>query len=274
MREDVEFNVKFCSLVAKNPALYDLTRSDCIRSVQERIWRKIASELNESVADCRDRWKNIRNRYCKCYKKRISTDDVSTVKEYYLGPHLRFLDKFIKPRPNRKLPYVPKEEGTTDGTNEAIEDDNDNFGYENEESNQSFDKNPEIPIVDSFDKPSEIPLVEPGKVFISKRSLSSAEEENARTFDDRTQPQNPLEEFYSPETQRTNLNIESIETVDPSDSDFYFLKSLLPDMAEMNPAQKRRFKTRMMNLIAEILDGHDTSVSMNYAHKKPRKASN
>ncbi|KAI5635320.1 BESS motif domain-containing protein [Phthorimaea operculella] len=238
-----------------------------MRAVQ---WGSLGNSLNVlfivTVEDCRHRWRNIRTRYSKCFKQRVTANDVSTVRDYYLGPHLRFLDKFIKPRPRKTITY-PKE-STTDDTTEATEDYNDNSG--NEESDQSFDKNPEVPIVDSFDKPSEIvSLVDPATLFISKQE----EEEDARTFDDDV-TKNPLQEYYTTET-RNNFDIESIETEDSSYSDIYFLKSLLPDMAEMNPAQKRRFKRSVMNLVGEVLDGHETpmksSQRMKYTRRKKIK---
>ncbi|KAJ2938726.1 hypothetical protein O0L34_g3336 [Tuta absoluta] len=263
MREDIEFNVKFCALVEKYPAIYDFNRSDCIRLVQEQIWEKIAKQVNESVQDCRDRWRNIRNRYCKCHNRRMLAArdaSVAKVKEYYLGPHLRFIDKFlrVKPRKSNNRPKVEKE--AVEDTNEAIEDDNfddddDNDSSENEESNQSFVKN------------SEKTFEEPESFFISKRSRSSTEDvEDTRTSDDAIK--NPLEQYFPQEIKRNNAKKDTVETVDSSDSDFCFLKSLLPDMAEMTAAQKRQFKIRVMSLAGDILDGHNASKPMAYRHRK------
>lgn len=48
MRDDIEFNVAFCRLVERHPALYNYMRPDyCNRSVQDKIWRKIGKDLNE-----------------------------------------------------------------------------------------------------------------------------------------------------------------------------------------------------------------------------------
>ncbi|CAG4969746.1 unnamed protein product [Colias eurytheme] len=55
------------------------------------------------VQACKDRWKNIRNRYAK-YKKLLSLPSgsaVKRVKEYYLAQHLHFLDKYLKSRPSK-----------------------------------------------------------------------------------------------------------------------------------------------------------------------------
>lgn len=49
MRDDIEFNIKFCELVENHPELYDYNQSSYSnRSVQDKAWELIAQELNES----------------------------------------------------------------------------------------------------------------------------------------------------------------------------------------------------------------------------------
>lgn len=49
MRDDYDFNMKFCELVESHPIIYDYNRPDyCNRNVQDQAWETIAKELKEN----------------------------------------------------------------------------------------------------------------------------------------------------------------------------------------------------------------------------------
>lgn len=49
MRDDYDFNIKFCELVASNSVIYDHDRPDYLnRHVQEQTWQAIAKKLKEN----------------------------------------------------------------------------------------------------------------------------------------------------------------------------------------------------------------------------------
>ncbi|CAH1994634.1 unnamed protein product [Acanthoscelides obtectus] len=76
-----------CSTVSKSPPTLRLLNQEPARKPIE----------------CKERWKNVRGRYTK-YKnqsKLPSGSGAKHIKEYYLASHLRFLDSFVRSRPNK-----------------------------------------------------------------------------------------------------------------------------------------------------------------------------
>ncbi|CAK1602109.1 unnamed protein product [Parnassius mnemosyne] len=101
MKDDLAFNIKFSELVHERPCLYDYTRPDYSnRNAQDGSWLEIAKTVEESVADCKGRWKNLRGCYTRHLKNnnRPSSSSAKHVKPYYLADHLQFLDRYIKSR--------------------------------------------------------------------------------------------------------------------------------------------------------------------------------
>ncbi|KAJ8938643.1 hypothetical protein NQ314_011382 [Rhamnusium bicolor] len=61
-----EEDEKLVELVARHPALYDaghMKYKD--QMMKENIWKEISNEVRRSVADCKKRWRNIRDIYMK-----------------------------------------------------------------------------------------------------------------------------------------------------------------------------------------------------------------
>ncbi|KAG8241321.1 hypothetical protein J6590_088908 [Homalodisca vitripennis] len=59
MRDDIEFNIKFCEEVEQYPCLYDNSRSDyCNRSAQDQAWQKIAQTLDNQKSRQHKKKKN------------------------------------------------------------------------------------------------------------------------------------------------------------------------------------------------------------------------
>lgn len=46
MRDDIEFNIKFCELIEQYPNIYDYTKTGYSnRNVQDKIWQEIAKKV-------------------------------------------------------------------------------------------------------------------------------------------------------------------------------------------------------------------------------------
>ncbi|CAH2004063.1 unnamed protein product [Acanthoscelides obtectus] len=86
MRDDFQFNIEFCELVEQYAVLYDYRRSDyCNRSAQDQAWEQISKKKQ-----CK--WAKLQTK---------SGQKAKRVKEYYLAPHLLFLDPFLKSRKSK-----------------------------------------------------------------------------------------------------------------------------------------------------------------------------
>ncbi|RVE53775.1 hypothetical protein evm_001667 [Chilo suppressalis] len=229
MRDDYEFNVQFCNLIENHPVLYDYNRPEYSnRNVQEQAWESIAGTCDDDVKECKRRWSNIRNRYAK-YKKLISQPSGSaakTVKQYYLGPHLKFLDTYLK---SRSLKSKRRR------ANKSIdaEDDSD---ADDRGSPLSVSPPPQIESI--FNDPSPL---SPGS---SKKSTPTHKDVSQSGFNYFITKQ------LSSQARQPEL-----------DTDLAFLQSMLPDMKAMNSAQKRRFKMGVMQLATQILDESETTYS-------------
>lgn len=182
-----------------------------------------------SVQACKDRWKNIRNRYAK-YKKLLSLPAGSAakkVKEYYLAQHLHFLDKYLKSRPS-KSNLEPQCRSDTHTDESELDE---------EESMSPFRPPSHSPSPQAQNHPS--PLSSDSS---KKSKMPTLKDVNQSAFD-----------YFN----RKRQNIE--KQMQPLDTDLAFLQSMLSDMKAMNLVQKRRFKMGVMQLAAQILDGNEAA---------------
>lgn len=184
-----------------------------------------------SVQACKDRWKNIRNRYAK-YKKLLSVPSGSSakkVKEYYLAQHLHFLDRYLKSRPSKSnLQSQCRSDTHTDESD--------------------LDEEPMSPFRPPFHSPSPQAQHHP-----SPLSSDSSKKSKTPTLKDVNQS---AFEYFNRKRQKSEK-----ENVQPLDTDLAFLQSMLPDMKAMNLVQKRRFKMGVMQLAEQILGNEATSTS-------------
>ncbi|XP_049767875.1 uncharacterized protein LOC126101228 [Schistocerca cancellata] len=242
MRDDVEFNEMFCELIETYPQLYDYTRPDYSnRSVQDKAWRKIAAQLNETVINCKERWKNIRGRYSK-YRKIVRSSDsgAKQVAEYYLASRLLFLDKFLKTRPAK---------GNLVLENTKVEEVDDSVSVEAEYRDLLRE--------DSCSSSSELsPPLRQGTSRMSPTppAVAKCEDNRKRKAGTDVQDANESASKYYLDTQ--NLLEHKLAKVGELDADMAFLQSLLPDMKAMTAQQKRKFKIGVLKLCDELLEQH------------------
>nr|CAI5818361.1 unnamed protein product [Callosobruchus analis] len=69
MADDQVFNTKFIGVVEKYPCIYHYTRKDYSRkTIVEKAWKDIESEVELPAAKCKERWKNLRTAFSRSLK--------------------------------------------------------------------------------------------------------------------------------------------------------------------------------------------------------------
>ncbi|XP_046976417.1 uncharacterized protein LOC124542518 [Vanessa cardui] len=217
MRDDIEF----CELIEQYPNIYDYTKTGYSnRNVQDKIWQEIAIKVGATAQECKERWKNIRCSYSK-NKKRLdlpSGSGAKTIKEYYLSPHLHFLDNYLKSRPTKS--NLSKYDSTDGNDSEEVDETLCTGQLPCQNTNSDSISNQSTPTP---------PLLPP----LNKSRAISLKDVNKSAH-----------EYFS---QRA-LQMKTIHRAEPEiDSDLAFFQSMLPDMKTMTPAQKRRFKMGVLN---------------------------
>ncbi|XP_075160042.1 uncharacterized protein LOC142233131 [Haematobia irritans] len=87
-------NAKLCRLVRKCPWMYDRTHHNYAKKhILDKSWCKIARECNDSVASCKERWRNIRAAFARSINIYKTHSGPNRVKPYYLHKELSFLVK-------------------------------------------------------------------------------------------------------------------------------------------------------------------------------------
>nr|CAI5859360.1 unnamed protein product [Callosobruchus analis] len=90
------FNLKFVEEVEKHPELYNYTLHEYSkRDATEKAWSNVAKEVNLSVNECKERWRNLRSTFVKKLKPKPSGSGASK-KPYYLMEAMQFAIPFVK----------------------------------------------------------------------------------------------------------------------------------------------------------------------------------
>ncbi|XP_055921402.1 uncharacterized protein LOC129952673 [Eupeodes corollae] len=252
MREEIQFNIKFCQEVQKHANLYDYFRSDyCLlnKTLSDQTWKKISKKFSASTSDCKERWKNIRGSYSKyTLKVKKCAEGSKKVKEYYLAPYLSFLDPFLKSRDTTGYAVIEK----------------------SSETDESLFKS-EAEISECEDNYDNCEVVMPDECLSVHSSQSSTSPNSNSLNDESTFEIKPPESKYhrkrkiSAITQDYDFNgrrmksYKSSKEPDLPDSDLAFLHSILPDLKSMNSSQKRHFKIGILDLAEKILTPTSTS---------------
>ncbi|XP_028164360.1 transcription factor Adf-1-like [Ostrinia furnacalis] len=247
MRDDFETNVKFIEIVQLNPCIYDQTRSDYSnRNKQDKVWGEIAKQLNEPVATCRERWKNIRGRYVKQINKPPPSGSAAKSKKpYYLSEYLHFLDTFIRSRTPTGNVQSQSVETDKERESEVTEEQSNSIPDISDADEESFTRDEtleanRIPGLSDYSNPSTPETSVPIQSNFYRRknkqatSLSEVNRSAIKYFDERKKRQNSAPAVLDP--------------------DEAFLKSVLPDMKNMTEAQKRNFKVAVLRVAGEILN--------------------
>ncbi|XP_050433893.1 uncharacterized protein LOC126841447 [Adelges cooleyi] len=230
MKDDPEFNINFVGLVESRRCLYDLHHSDFSnRTLQDQAWESISQEVEGTVPECKERYKNLRACYTRYLKNKLPSGSEAKFKRpYYLSKYMEFLQPFTKSRKqtvNISPISTVEQPELAENINENDDDGDDlpNDVPDTDEEELSEDVEDNQPLKTCTIKP----------ILIKKRQSVQLHEVKKAAFD-----------FFISKRKKM---------VPEEDTDLCFLKSLLPDMRKMYEDQKRRYKIQMINIAGSIL---------------------
>ncbi|KAJ3658672.1 hypothetical protein Zmor_010397 [Zophobas morio] len=227
------FNEKLVELVGRHKILYDSTADGYSNfQLQDEMWRKIANELNEDVAACKLKWKNIRSCYTR-YLRQIASQNCKITRTYYLAKHLRFLLPFCKPNTRQTVELYSQE----DITNAVIQHENQEFDAL--EAITKCEPNDE----DEASGNMELDANSDEDNLLEKRLINEEVHTNKR----QTWETNSVYEIC-----KKNKVCENTD-----EAELNFFRSLLPDIRKMNGKQRNQLKIAVLNAIDTILYSDD-----------------
>ncbi|VEN45617.1 unnamed protein product, partial [Callosobruchus maculatus] len=248
MADDQVFNTKFIGVVEKYPCIYDYTRKDYSRkTIVEKAWKDIESEVKLPAVKCKERWKNLRTAFSRSLKSPRSGSG-ATRKTYYLKDVMQFVLPFMKAKiQSGNLPHV---EETTE--TELLDDDSNDTSQSEEHLDHSEDRpNESSPSLSTDPNPS-VDKIAPAKKLV----VSALERKKATEMPNRSSKKRPaatINEADQSFIKYVNCKKSKITVPGNSDPKLDFLKSLLPDLNKMNDYQLRQFKKRTLDTIGSIL---------------------
>uniref|UniRef100_A0A1A9WE60 MADF domain-containing protein n=1 Tax=Glossina brevipalpis TaxID=37001 RepID=A0A1A9WE60_9MUSC len=291
-------NAKLCRLVRKCPWMYDRNHHNYAKKhILDKSWTKIAKECNDSVASCKERWRNIRAAFARSINIYKTHSGPNRVKPYYLHKELTFLVKPMMEGRDRKDDYDddtrPDMDAVKDDELEEEEEDDDMEQAEDEEEFQdetaeiksAFEAlNPAIRIhteeypkvlkavhnnnqnAASSNNNNNLHEYEMNGLFEPQTEFTTNEAEAEFNFQEdaeqeRKFPKRPLQiEADNFESKRLKLTNGSITS---SEADVRFLEALLPDMALMNTRQKVIFKRKIYQTLEEVFENSSDFPNIN-----------
>ncbi|XP_054281235.1 uncharacterized protein LOC128998904 [Macrosteles quadrilineatus] len=136
-----EEDEKLVNAISQHPNIYDVLHPQ-YKNKEDKVgvWAMVSEEVGRSVADCKSRWRNIRNNYRRRIRKQVGTGSVTCarkrVKTWLLEGKLAFLRTCTPDRNRRCLCNM-------NGGNEenSLNGQDDFAGFDNSEARQ---ENPEI----------------------------------------------------------------------------------------------------------------------------------
>ncbi|XP_076302142.1 uncharacterized protein LOC143220367 [Lasioglossum baleicum] len=88
----------FVQLIERYPCLYNHTLSEYAKKdITEKAWNEVANEIKWPVADCKEKWRNIRNGFVRSLKPGASGSSAKQRRQYYLHDIMQFVLPFVKP---------------------------------------------------------------------------------------------------------------------------------------------------------------------------------
>lgn len=229
--------------------------------------------------DCKTKWKSIRSSYIRSLNsKSKSGSGAGSKKEYYLTPHLRFLNPFTKNR--------TQEGNISETQNSSHHNDSENSNFSNVDVfNHDFNSQDEFSsatslsathTMDNSSSPSLRSPTEPHSIVTHQPNMQQYREKelvpstsspspepctNTHTpsssiYKNQPKKSMPLSavdkcaiEYFSLKKQKTELKRHEPLDKDPCE---LFLLSLVPQMQSMTPREQLTFQKGILNLVENI----------------------
>lgn len=235
--DDMSLNRLFVREVEKRRGIYDYTCQEYSnKELQERSWQEIADVVGSTVHECKSRWKNLRAGLTRYLSRPLTLSGTRYVKKYYLFDDLQFILPFIRARNRLAL---------NDGGD--LDHSDPHAGEDDEDTSQDvdIDVKPHILLDDVESNSDDYSLHFLEQSTRKKKRKTIENEDEAQKTQIAKKPK--LKEDFL-EIMKNFL----LDTAKPMTPDLDFFRSILPDIAEFTPAQKRLFKQRVLQVIDEI----------------------
>nr|CAI5836090.1 unnamed protein product [Callosobruchus analis] len=239
----MSFEIKLVQLIETYELLYNSKLAEHSRKdLVEKAWEEIAYKVGKSVAECKEKWRNIRCSFLRSLKS--GPKGSRQKKPYYLKDYLSFILPYLKP-------YITSERASNIRQLTKIE----NVGVDSEFSMHSDDLENIDDLIENNDaivEPVRTPRLsdeDEGSVDIFTSSSTERKRKHAST----SEVGKSIIKYLDSKTRKIeNSSYKDVEKSGSFDAMRYFLLSLLPDVTSMNVEQQRFLKIKVLMLIDEI----------------------
>ncbi|KAK9509401.1 hypothetical protein O3M35_006728 [Rhynocoris fuscipes] len=230
---------KFLKLIQEREPIYN-KKISVHKGVIENLWKEIAMEMNMSSAECKFKWKNLRNSYARHLRESKVFNTVRPRKQWYLADSMSFLhDHVVK---NRYDEYSNDESSATSSSSSF-----DPFARENEAilycSAQTY----------SDIKHELAGAGHHSGGHSSSTSTTLTELRECDTQSTRNIKRQKYNNFMEQLTKQTSENGE-INVTDVEHPLVTFFFSLVPDYEKLSPKRQRLFKEKTLNYLHKLVD--------------------
>ncbi|XP_044755433.1 uncharacterized protein LOC123314311 [Coccinella septempunctata] len=239
--DDMSLNKLFVKEVEKRRCLYDYTFQDYSnKDLQDRSWQEIADVVGSTVHECKSRWKNLRAGLTRYLSRPLTLSGARYVKKYYLFDDLQFILPFIRARHRTAM---------NDGADLDQSDGNPHVAENDEEVSQDVDMDikPHI-LLDDLESNSD------DYTHFFEQNLRQKKRKpvhNNHHMEEVPRVKVPRKTVQNDDVLDLLKNCVS-ESPRESNPDLDFFRSILPDIADFTPVQKRLFKRKVLQVIDEI----------------------
>ncbi|XP_055703906.1 uncharacterized protein LOC129802249 [Phlebotomus papatasi] len=266
MRDDPIQNLKIVQLVEKYPLLYDSSMKEYdMKQEVEKAWSAIGSELRMTANHARDRWRVIRGSYVRYMRQQNSSDGESPKKPYYLANYMKFVNPFLKLRESypmvseskrgiltRKL-TTPREKKTCVIRLKRRR----SSGESADQTSKPVAEDSSISIIEPYFEDGENNTEETEKhqqrdvkhVELYNIAESSSSSHRYTVIQAESKNDEPAKSPANTEVQWQKMEVAE------DTADLHFFKSLLPEMANLTPSNKNKFKIEVLNALNHLLYG-------------------
>ncbi|XP_068203957.1 uncharacterized protein [Palaemon carinicauda] len=221
----------FVEKIEKYSCLYDFSCAEYSRKdITEKAWSEVAKEMNWKVADCKDKWRNIRNGFVRSLRAKLPSGSGSRAKKpYYLHDELQFLMPYIKPNAHSAA-----------SSNVTL-----NSDHIQEEEETELNENESEEPIHTDDS------VNPQASSSSQANLDSMASANEKQSKKRRAVGDPVDKTLMEYLRKKKENLDRRNPEE--DARKMFLLSLLPDVNQLSDIGFRQFKIKSMLLVDELL---------------------
>ncbi|XP_054286080.1 uncharacterized protein LOC129002362 [Macrosteles quadrilineatus] len=224
---DICFQGKLAEAVENHPCLYDFHLKEYSnRDKVQRAWEKVAQELNSSVKECKDSWRNMRIVFTRNLKLPPSGAKAKK-KPWPLLQAMMFLKPYVTAKgidQPSNLPSLPPTAADSSAAEEERVDD----------------------VLPLLEEPAEEGIEETNKGIEAGSSCTIGKK--------KTTPHHPPKKTVKPvNADEVVLDyINSKKKVVSENPRKQFLLSILPDVEDMTVPQFKKFRRDVLNLIDQI----------------------